>query len=342
MSNRLINRDRMGVFLDQIAKQYRLVAPVEEDGVVAYRSVEAAREVVLDGLGLPTVPPKTHFFPQVEELCSYSLAGGLEIREPAGVSPAVLFGVRPCDLRGFAVLDPVFGGAFPDSYYRDKREQTTIVGLSCTEVLPTCFCRAFGGSPVSGEGADLMLTRLEEVYLVEVLTDKGEQLVQNGGEFFVREGVDAAVRGKETLARELEARFARRVDLDGVKAKADAMFDSPYWNELARRCLSCGICTFLCPTCHCFDIIDEDRGDRTGSRLRCWDSCMFADFTLHTSGHNPRASKVERVRNRFLHKLKYHLDRYGLAGCVGCGRCVDKCPVNIDLTRVITEIREVG
>lgn len=340
MSARVISRDRMSGFLNCIMRKYPLVAPVEEDGVVAYRRVAAAGEVALDA-GLPDVPPKTHFFPQTEVLFHYSNLSGLEIVEPAGAPETVLFGVRPCDLRGFAALDPVFGGRFKDVYYRDKREKTTVVGLSCTSVLPTCFCRAYGSSPVDGTGADLMFTRLGERYLVEIRTPKGARLVEDCADFFMEGGVREAVREKEVLARELDGRFVRRVDLDGVKEKVDGMFESPYWGKLAQRCLGCGICTFLCPTCHCFDIIDEDRGDRTGCRLRCWDSCMFTDFTLHTSGHNPRATKTERVRNRFLHKLKYHLDRYGLAGCVGCGRCVAKCPVNIDITRVIAEIKEV-
>jgi|Deesub1362A_J573_1020465.scaffolds.fasta_scaffold00691_14 ferredoxin len=334
-----MERDRLAAFLDQIATRYHLVAPVAEDGVVDYRRVDDARRVVLDELS--TVPPKTHFFPQTEELYSYSTVTGLEIKETVGTPAAVLFGVRPCDLKGFLALDPVFAGRFRDPYYWSKRERTIIIGLSCTTVQSTCFCQAFDGSPVNGEGADVLFTPLEAVYLVEILTSKGEQLAAEFSTFLGTEGVEEALRGKEALARELDGRFIRQVDLEGVKEKADRMFDHPYWRRLARRCLGCGICTFLCPTCHCFDVVDENRGDRTGLRVRCWDSCMFTDFTLHTSGHNPRPSKTERLRNRILHKLKYHLDRYGLHGCVGCGRCVAKCPVNIDLTKVIAEIREV-
>lgn len=337
---RVLAGGRMVPLLDRIAQKYRLTAPVREDGVLLYRRVDGGGEVCLD-FGLPLVPPKTHFFPQTELLFSYAAADGLELKEPPGITASVLFGVRPCDLRGFAALEPVFGGRFRDVYYQDKREHTTVVGVSCTEVRPECFCAAYGGSPVDGQGADLMLTRVGESYLAEILTPKGEQLVRRCGEFFPPEGAEEFVRAKAALGRELEARFSRRVDLEGVKDKAAALFESSYWRKLAYRCLGCGICTYLCPTCHCFDIVDEDRGDQTGTRWRCWDSCMFRDFTLHTSGHNPRGSKMERVRNRFLHKLSYHLDRHGLPGCVGCGRCIAACPVNIDITRVIAEIKEV-
>ncbi len=341
MSEMVLLKDRLKTFLNRYAQQDALVAPVDEDGAVAYRRVKSAEQVAVD-FDLATVPPKTHFFPQTEELYRYSSEeGGMELKTPPQVSETLLFGARPCDIRGITTLDPVFEGRFGDVYWSDKREKTTIVGLSCRRVLPGCFCRTYGYGPTSGEGADLMLTDLGDRYLVESLTTKGEKVLNVHRELFSPAGA-ADLKEKEIRAAELVQQFHRQVDLNGVREKMDGLFGSSYWEKLARRCIGCGVCTYLCPTCHCFDIVDEPAGPGRGRRLRCWDSCMFADFTLHTSGHNPRPGKKERVRNRFMHKLKYHHDRYGIDGCVGCGRCIAMCPANVDITRVIADVKGVG
>lgn len=334
-------KEQLKVFLDRYAQRDALVAPVSEEGAVAYRRVKSAEEVTVD-FDLPTLPPKAHFLPQTEELYRYAYGeGGMELNPPPPAAQTLLFGARPCDVRGITALDFVFAGRFGDAYWSDKREKTTIAGLSCRRVLPGCFCRAYGYGPTSGEGADLMLTNLGDRYVVEFLTAKGEAVLNAHRDLFGPAGA-GDLEEKENRTANLARQFYREVDLRGVREKMDGLFASPYWERLARKCIGCGICTYLCPTCHCFDIVDEPAGPGGGRRLRCWDSCMFADFTLHTSGHNPRPGKKERVRNRFMHKLKYHYDRYGLDGCVGCGRCVAMCPANIDITRVIADVKEVG
>lgn len=341
-ATKIISKDKLRTFVDRLAEKVRVMAPVADNrGVVGYKPVRAADEVAWD-FDRPKLAPKSHFLPQTEELYHYELYdGGLQIESAPGPETAVLFGVRPCDLRAFAALDPVFDGRFADTYYLSKRESTTIIGLSCRRVLSTCFCRAYGFGPTDGEGADLMLTAVGDGYYAEILTAKGEALYGEYRDLFTDHGTEEGRRRKEALAAELAGQFRRDVDLSGVKDIVDTMFEHPYWREISRKCIGCGICTFLCPTCHCFDIIEDSRGHR-GRRLRCWDSCMFTEFTLHTSGHNPRPTKKERVRNRFMHKLSYHTERYGLPGCVGCGRCISECPVNIDITRIIADIREVG
>ncbi|MBO8127611.1 MAG: 4Fe-4S dicluster domain-containing protein [Peptococcaceae bacterium] len=343
MTVKLINKDRFNVFLERLASGNELVAPIEEDGNIFYRRVTSVNEITLEADAF-CFAPKGHFFPQYEVLYKYQQgSNALVLEEPGPAGPSVLLGVKPCDARALLSLDPVFDGNYKDAYYLDKRVKTTIIGLSCRKVRYNCFCRAFGFGPTSGEGADLFLTEVKDGYLAEALTSKGEALLKDYSDLFTETGVDGALQEKEQLAVQLDTQFKRKVDLDGVKARLDNMFEHPYWERLARKCLTCGICTFVCPTCHCFDIIDENGGgSNCGSRLRCWDACMFTDFTLHTSGHNPRPGKKERVRNRFMHKLKYHLDRYRVTGCVGCGRCIEKCPVNMDIIQVIAEIKEVG
>ncbi|MCL6561027.1 MAG: 4Fe-4S dicluster domain-containing protein [Firmicutes bacterium] len=343
MDAKIIAKEKLPALLELISRDYRLIAPVrEEDTVTLFKQVAGGREVDLDYHN-SNIPPKAYLFPQSEKILSYVREpGSLEIREPGGSNKQVLFGVRPCDVKSILALDPVFNGAFPDEYYRDKRENTTLVALSCTRVMPTCFCGAFGSGPCDSRGADLMFTDLGEQYYVEIVTDKGLALVDLYRELFSGRDLEKAAAAKDALALKLSNSFYRQVDLTGVKEVLDCNFDLPYWEEISRKCIGCGICTFVCPTCHCFDIFDHTFGRSEGSRFRCWDSCMFPDFTRMAGGHNPRPTKKERVRNRFMHKLKYHQDRYGLDGCVGCGRCIDRCPVNMDITRIISDIKEVG
>jgi len=342
-----INKENLVQFLQALTKERTLIAPVEEDGIVSYKPVQDAKQITYAGQN-SLVPPKKWFFPQSELLFSFTFKEGkFELSEPASPSGAVLFGVRPCDLKAILSLDPVFDGKFKDSYYGAKRENTVVIGLGCSSVERKCFCFAVGGGPTEAEGADIFLTPDGEGYLVEALTDKGVVLVEKNKQYFTDGGSDQqAKKLKKELADKLIKQAARafelKFDLPKVKKLLDNNFELPYWDELSYRCLGCGICTYLCPTCHCFDVADYARAVNEGVRIRCWDSCQFKDFTLMAGGHNPRAGKKERIRNRFMHKFKYHEDRYGLFGCVGCGRCVDKCPVNIDPRKIILDLQEVA
>ncbi|MDI6631134.1 MAG: 4Fe-4S dicluster domain-containing protein [Bacillota bacterium] len=340
MDSKLLKKEKLLPLLDELRKEFLLVAPVEEDALLFYRPVESVAEIKL-GSGRSVVPPKEWFFPQAESLYRYSTeGGGLVLEETLAATPAVLFGIHPCDLRSFAVLDAVFLQEPVDRYYTLRREKTVIIGISCTAVCPECFCSAYGISPVEGTGADVHLSEVGAVYMVEVLTPKGKELVARYQEFF-EDQVAGVAEAKEARKETLSGQFTVRVTVDGLPAKLGSLFDHPYWEELSRRCLGCGICTYVCPTCHCFDITDVCRGFE-GKRFRCWDACLFRDYTLHTSGHNPRHALYQRLRNRFFHKLKYNHDRYAIEGCVGCGRCVALCPVNIDIREVIATVRGLG
>lgn len=332
----LIKAEKVRDFLGAVARDLLLVAPVrEEEGLVLFKHVASADLIDLEYLN-SDVSPKDFFFPRTEKLFSYQTqAGGVAIKEPVKPPEMVMFGVRPCDLRGIMSLDPVFGGDFPDPYYQEKRKAATIIAMACESPSPRCFCTTYGVSPLDGTGSDLMLTRLDHRYLAQALTVKGEALVSRYGGLFA-----PAVAGQAPAS--LQDGKVEKLDLTGIKELLDGNFDLPYWEEVAPRCINCGICTYVCPTCHCFNIFDQTAGGSQGVRCRGWDSCMSRGFTRMAGGHDPRPGKLERVRNRFLHKLKYHLDRYGLPGCYGCGRCVGACPVNIDIRRIIADLGEVA
>jgi len=252
----------------------------------------------------------------------------------------LLFGVRPCDARSFTLLDMLFDQEkYGDPYYIEKRAKTTVVALGCVHPpYTTCFCTSVGGSPCDATGADLLLTDLGgDEYLAEFLTPKGETLLSA---FRGTPAGEAEEKQKEAIAAKAAEGIASQIPAREIKPILDTHFEDPFWNTLHQKCLACGTCTYLCPTCHCFDISDEVKGD-AGVRIRNWDSCMFPLFTKETSGHNPRLSQKERWRQRIMHKFRYYVDNFGAIACVGCGRCVMNCPVNLDIRKIVTDIEKI-
>ncbi len=283
--------------------------------------------------------PKSLIYPQSERMFEYSLDEKDEeahiLKEtPKDYTPQAVVGIRPCDAHALQLVNVNFDNPqYRDPLWVKRLESTTLIGLGCNEPCSTCFCTSVGGGPFSEKGLDVLLHDLEDVFLAKPITQKGEAFLEQLGQ---GKGADDTLLEKaETMARSSLERFTSTVDTGKLKDKeVTELFEAPFWEEVAFACINCGTCTYLCPTCWCFDIQDEVLG-KEGDRIRNWDACMFPLFTLHGSGHNPRDEKVQRVRQRFMHKLKYYVDRYnnGVA-CVGCGRCVQFCPVNIDIRHV--------
>lgn len=285
--------------------------------------------------------PKNIVFPQREVLFTFEQEKGgapvitQTIPDPA---PFVVFGVRSCDAKGLTLTDTVFTKDHEDPYYWARRNKGVFVGLSCNEPPdPSCFCIATGGSPHGEAGLDIQMTELADSYYVRTFTAKGEQIVSLGGSLFS----DAAADDKTELEKIYAASKTHRQrpinNLDGMPAKLKGMFAAPFWDEKSKACIQCGICTFLCPTCHCFDMNDEVSGSAPlkGERVRTWDTCQFPDFTMHSSGHNPRPDNASRLRQRVCHKFQYFFENNGVHQCTGCGRCVAKCPVGIDIVATV-------
>jgi ferredoxin len=226
-----------------------------------------------------------------------------------------------------------------DPYYAEKRGKTVVIGMACETPDPKCFCLAIGSGPCSSEGSDILFLDLGDRYLVKAGSPKGETLLQN----MAFENVDEETLAKADLAKKEAEKSMNQEALGQVgigevlEKRLETLFDDPIWNDITESCLGCGICTYLCPTCHCFDILDE-AGQSAGERIRIWDSCQFPLFTHQASGVNPRPSAKERFRQRIMHKLCYLPQNGNLAGCVGCGRCVTECPVNLDIREVIQKI----
>ncbi len=286
--------------------------------------------------------PKALVFAQSERMFVFTIdrnredAFILKEMEEKGETRLV-FGIRPCDARAFLILDKVFlvQGAAQDPYYKRKREGMVLVGLGCNRPCSTCFCHWTGGGPFSREGLDILMTDLGDDFLLEAVSEKGKDLLA-GWDLKNADSSYQEQAGK--MAQEALGMMGAQVDPSPIRKKPLLeTFGQAYWERVHEPCIKCGTCTYLCPTCSCFDIQDEVRG-LCGLRGRNWDSCMFPLTTLHASGHNPRPTGKERFRQRFMHKLRYFQDDFGTVMCVGCGRCVQYCPVNIDIREIIREM----
>lgn len=309
----------------------RAVAPVEEDELVLFREIGSADEIRLVPRGRTRWSAKEFLLPATETLFSYRYDGDLvQIEEPPQAPEQVLVGLRPCDAAGATRLDEMLAA---DEVYARRRARTVIVSVACAGAGPACFCTAVGGSPAGTEGSDLQLVPLGGVWLLRPLTERGATLVSGG-----RKGWPAAAEedwaAAEDQRRAVEDSIAAEpLPPDRAAALAET-FGAAAWPALGERCLGCGLCVYVCPSCGCFDITDD--GDVfCGTRCRSWDSCGFAQFTRHATGYNPRPEQPARYRQRVLHKFAWFPLEHGSFMCVGCGRCVELCPVGLDIRQAL-------
>ena len=278
---------------------------------------------------------KDFFFPQTEDLVSFKMEGkSIEIIDPrTETEDFVVFGVRACDARSFSILDRVFLVDPVDSYYANRREHGTIVSMACSRPAETCFCHSFGIDAAESEG-DAVCWKTEDALYIRANTEKGEKLLEKLRPM-MEEADEAPVKAQQEKTREVLGKLPLN-SFTTEKFGGDVLlkvFNSEQWKSLSESCLGCGTCTFVCPTCQCYDIRDFKTGSGV-KRFRCWDSCMYSDFTLMASG-NPRTSQLERFRQRFMHKLVYFpSNNDGIYGCVGCGRCLSKCPISMNIVKV--------
>ncbi len=315
-----------------------LYLPVEEKGQVGYGIWTEAEKVRLDKLNT-VKSAKDLFFPQSENLVAFKTQGkNISIIENRDETKEfVVFGVRACDAASFDILDRVFLSEPRDTYYKARRDKSTVISLACGQPEETCFCGAFGIDPANPAG-DVAAWLTEDTLFWNSITEKGNAITEAVRELFEtagQYGLQALQAYKENTGSIAGRLPLGNLRLDGFGGEElNEKFGSPLWKELSEACLGCGTCTFLCPTCQCYDIRDYDTGNGV-QRFRCWDSCMYSDFTRMAHG-NPRTSQLERFRQRFMHKLVYFpANNEGIYSCVGCGRCLASCPVSMNIVKVI-------
>lgn len=283
---------------------------------------------------------KDFFFPQTETMMAFEVKGKkieiIDCRKEA--EDFVLFGLRACDEAAVRILDRVFLSEPVDSYYENRRAHGILVTVACRRPAETCFCTTFGIDPAEPLG-DVRVYPADDAWYLEALTEKGEALLAQGGDLCPWVADAAPVEEeKNALRKKMAALPLAGLTTEGFgSGKTQELFDSPVWQKLAATCLGCGTCTFVCPTCQCYDIQDFDTGHGI-RRFRCWDSCMYSEFTKMAGGQ-PRVSQTERFRQRFMHKLVYFPENNGeIFGCVGCGRCLVSCPIHMNIVKVMKEL----
>ena len=322
---KFFGKEELLEIVKSLSESCEIIAPVEEDEKLYFRHVDRIDDIVwefdntVNGI-------KEFFFPRRRIL--YELKGD-KIRTFASDTEKkrVILFARPCDARALTILDRLFMGDYEDRSYKSLRENTVIIGLSCRDPGPRCFCLSIGGSPFGVAGMDFSITALgDDRYILSTITDK-EKL------FFEAKGKSAGqkeVQRHEMLKIKAEGSVRRKIRISEDLMQA---FESDYWKEVSEACLKCGVCTYLCPTCHCFDIVDEKF-----FRISCWDTCSFPAFTRMASGEDPRKDKFKRYRQRIYHKFGYYKENFGEYACVGCGRCTQHCPVKTDIVEIVSNV----
>ena len=333
-----IKKDRLPELFAAMAKTQDLFLPIRKADQTNYGLWTEEVQVDLDTL--KTVKSgKDCFFPQSETLYSCKKEDGKLSIDPAKLTdePFVVFGMRACDVQGLKVLDNVFLNDPVDSFYAARREHGTVVAIACHEPEETCFCKVFG-IDAANPAADVAAWFVGEELYWKALTEKGEALTESVKALFTEADEKAVEDEKKQIQAIIEKLPFSHLDLSRfTPERTMELFDSPLCEEMYKPCLACGTCTFVCPTCQCYDIKDFNTGSGV-QRYRCWDSCMYSDFTMMAHG-NMRTSQMQRFRQRFMHKLVYYpANNDGMFSCVGCGRCVSKCPASLNIVKVIKKL----
>ena len=328
MTLKIIPKTELPNWIEKLHQEYRVIGPAPVQQHFAFKEVTSFSEMDL-GYCTTILPPKKALSPQYEELMTFNNS---ENRTEAVIddTPTVLFGVHTCDLHAINFLDTVFQRDYADQHYFSRRKNTVIVSIECLEPCTEySFCKDMGTYTAPAE-LDLHMVDIGDAYALNVGSEYGEKLL-NG----IERVHMAADKDEKQLNRVLRNKWPRftyhlHADITELPGLMGSSYKSPIWEDLGKRCLGCGSCTLVCPTCYCFDMVDEaDFAGNSGNRCRVWDSCQLNQFASVAGGHDFRPGQANRQRHRFFRKYKYQSFAPSLLGCVGCGRCSSACLVDI-------------
>ena len=338
---KILPKSQLHALMQKLSKDFTVYTPKKKGSTYEFEIFDE-NELDLTLYQNTRVPPKKLLFPQNEILFSFKKVDGeveiIEPKEPEGKQ--IVFGIRNCDARSFQILDIFFAsGKYSDPYYFKRRNRTIFIGLACNSPFSTCFCTAVGGDPHSSDGCDVLFVDIGDSYIVHTISEQGTVFSDYLQEYQAAEGKHK--QKQEQLGEKARQSIKFQSDLGNIENDLDQIFDANLWSEINQSCISCGSCSFVCPTCHCFDVQDEET-KVDGQRIRLWDHCQSCLFTLETSGHNPRKSGSARTRQRTYHKFNYYLKNYNIIGCVGCGRCIKGCPAGQDIRKTLQSVMEIA
>ena len=329
MVSRIIEKQNMGLFVNNLINSgAEVVGAKRKDGKYAFGKLADASQLCLD-YDFALYPPKGFLLPPKETLIKFELGEEPKAEPVVEAKPVILFGVHPCDIKAIELLDAAFSGTNRDINYLSRRAKTTMIGVDCLNPNPNAFSASLG-TATTDTGFDLMLTDIGGSYVVAVGSSEGEQLLNRYA--VTREATQSELAERDEQRRKALARYkvTLSVSVEELPALLGKSWDSPVFKEKSEKCLSCGSCVMVCPTCFCFDVQDDMALNlRQGERYRQWDGCMLAGFALVAGGENFRKDSQSRFRHRMYRKGKYLLERYGKLGCVGCGRCASACLAEI-------------
>jgi len=335
--NNLINKDFIRGFLEHLSPERTLVGPVDTGKVIEYRETKADEILLDDNLSYNSI--KSYFFPQTELMFTFE---NDDITDNTNIPGYVIFGARPCDLEALRVMNAVYTtGKYIDPFFQRRLDANFIIGIGCKNIKPGCFCTEMNINKEFSDYCDIMLFPENDSYIITHISEKGTLALKSYydaieinreldfNDFLLINTNKSIIKNKPELENKLM--------LDINKHDSD-YFDVIDWEKVTETCQGCGICTYICPTCYCFDFKDVTKHGKA-ERYKCWDSCMYPKFTLHASGHNPRNKRYERYRQRVLHKYKYVPENFaGHTACTGCGRCIRNCPVGINIKNILKQL----
>jgi NAD(P)H-flavin reductase/formate hydrogenlyase subunit 6/NADH:ubiquinone oxidoreductase subunit I len=326
----------LGSFVAKLKAGYEVFGPVAKDPEFVFAPIESAADLRLDYDTTILPPHKKYLTPPKETLFTFN-GPAAKTGEPLPTGKQLLLGVHACDVNGLLSLDKVFLGTYPDPYFKARRENTVIVALNCTEPCKNGFCSSFNTGPGVDEGFDLALTDVGDKYVVVVGSSAGKSLAAG-----LAPAADADLIAKSKALRASQEKILRHVDTDSLGEFLHQNVEHPVWEELKERCLACGSCTNVCPTCFCFAVKDQvDLTLAAGERPRDWDSCQYLEFSRVAQDHIFRKDRAGRIKQRLYHKLTYFGQQFdGSPGCVGCGRCATYCVAAIDPVEVLDDLRD--
>ena len=340
MLYRVIDADELPALVSAFMEDYEVVAPVRRSGACVFAAVESFDEMALD-YSTTIASPKKYFLPPKETLMRFNVAGNDVKDFESDVVPRVIFGAHACDINALNRLDLVYKGTrYPDPYYVVRRDATLVVGMSCMPA-PECFCHLWGADEAR-YGYDLFLQDIGGKYLVSISSVEAARVLEAACS--PRVATDAERAAFRQATRKRQQVFNPDIpDIREVGMLMDAFRKDTFWEELGGRCLACGACASVCPTCFCFDICDTlDPNGRNGRRERVQDACTNPQFALVAGGHNFRPDGRNRVRHRMYHKLNGFLATHDRMLCVGCGRCVNACKASINPVEVLRFFQRKG